>query len=178
MIFQDISCNCRDHRNPVRSRLRFGAQWRDGIVKERMDMFKRNQKNLKAIKSHIRGEEYGSIAKFADEIRDWAVKMPEYFPEGSNIEPSEASPKIWEDFSGFKRAAMKNETATKKLIAAAEAGIKPLSWKVLSSSIIVQKLPPVIQIGLAACVYIVVYSFSSFLDYRPFQLQVRPKRWS
>ena len=25
-----------------------------GIVKERMDMFKRSQKNLKAIKSHIR----------------------------------------------------------------------------------------------------------------------------
>ena len=93
-----------------------------GIVKERMDMFKRSQKNLKAIKSHIRDEDYGSIAKLADEIREWAVKMPEYFPEGSNIKPSEASPKIWEDFSGFKGAAMKNETATKKLIAAVEAG--------------------------------------------------------
>ena len=93
-----------------------------GIVKERMDMFKRSQKNLKAIKSHIRGEDYGSIAKLADEIREWAIKKPEYFPEGSNIKPSEASPKIWEDFSGFRRAAMKNETATKKLIAAAEAG--------------------------------------------------------
>ena len=92
-----------------------------GIVKERMDMFKRSQKNLKAIKSHIRGEDYSSIAQLADEIREWAVKMPEYFPEGSNIKPSEASPKIWEDFSGFKRAAMKNETATKKLISAAEA---------------------------------------------------------
>ena len=86
-----------------------------GIVKERMDMFKRSQKNLKAIKSHIRAEDYGSIAKLADEIREWAVKMPEYFPEGSNVKPSEASPNIWEDFSGFKRAAIKNETATKKL---------------------------------------------------------------
>ena len=93
-----------------------------GIVKERMDMFKRSQKNLKAIKSHIRGEDYGSIAKLADELREWAVTMPEYFPEGSNVKPSEASPKIWEDFTGFKRAAMENETATKKLIAAAEAG--------------------------------------------------------
>ena len=93
-----------------------------GIVKERMDMFKRSQKNLKAIKSHIQGEDYDSIAKLADEIREWAVKMPEYFPEGSNVKPSEASPKIWEDFTGFKRAATENETATKKLIAAAEAG--------------------------------------------------------
>ena len=55
-----------------------------GIVKERMDMFKKNQNNLKAIKSHIRSENCESIVKLADEIRDWAVKMPEHFPEGSN----------------------------------------------------------------------------------------------
>ena len=93
-----------------------------GIVKERMDMFKKNQKNLKAIKSHIRSEDHLSIIKLADEIRDWAVKMPGYFPEGSNEKPSEASPSIWTDFNGFKNAAMKNETAAKQLIAAAEAG--------------------------------------------------------
>ena len=92
-----------------------------GIVKERMDMFKKNQGNLKAIKSHIGSEDYGSIVKLADEIRDWAVKMPEYFPEGSNEKPSEASPAIWTDFDGFKNAAMKNETAAKQLIAAAKA---------------------------------------------------------
>ena len=92
-----------------------------GIVKERMDMFKKNQGNLKAIKSHIGSEDYESIGKLADEIRDWAVKMPEYFPEGSNEKPSEASPAIWTDFSGFKNAAMKNEIAAKQLIAAAKA---------------------------------------------------------
>ena len=92
-----------------------------GIVKERMDMFKKNQNNLKAIKSYIRSEEYHSIIKLADEIRDWAVKMPEYFPEGSDKKPSEASPAIWTDFDGFKNAAMKNETAAKQLIAAANA---------------------------------------------------------
>ena len=92
-----------------------------GIVKERMDMFKKNQDNLKAIKSHIRSENYESIVKLADEIRDWAVKMPDYFPEGSNDKPSEASPTIWTDFDGFKNAAMKNETTAKQLIAAAKA---------------------------------------------------------
>ena len=95
-----------------------GAQ---GIVKERMDMFKKNQNNLKAIKSHIRSGDYGSIIKLSDEIRDWAVKMTEYFPEGSNEKPSEASPAIWTDFGGFKNAAMKNETAAKQLIAAAKS---------------------------------------------------------
>ena len=93
-----------------------------GIVKERMDMFKRNQNNLKAIKSHIRSEDYRSIIKLADEIRDWALKMPEYFPEGSNQKPSEASPSIWTDFDGFKDAAMKNGAAAKQLIVAADAG--------------------------------------------------------
>ena len=73
-----------------------------GIVKERIDMFKKNQGNLKAIKSHIRSENYESIVKLADEIRDWAVKMPEYFPEGSNEKPSEASPAIWADFDGLR----------------------------------------------------------------------------
>ena len=92
-----------------------------GIVKERMDMFKKNQNNLKVIKSHIRSENYDSIIKLADEIRDWAVKMPEYFPEGSNNKPSEASPAIWADFGGFKDAALKNEKAAEKLVAAAQA---------------------------------------------------------
>ena len=92
-----------------------------GIVKERMDMFKKNQDNLKAIKSHIGSEDYESIVKLADEIRDWAVKMPEYFPEGSNEKPSEASPAIWTDFDDFKNAALKNETAATQFIAAAKA---------------------------------------------------------
>ena len=92
-----------------------------GIVKERMDMFKKNQNNLKVIKSHIRSEDYDSIMKLADEIRDWAVKMPEYFPEGSNNKPSEASPAIWADFGGFRDAALKNEKAAEKLVAAAQA---------------------------------------------------------
>ena len=84
-------------------------------------MFKKNQGNLKAIKSHIGSEDYESIIKLADEIRDWAVKMPEYFPEGSDEKPSEASPAIWTDFGGFKNAAIENETAAKQLIAAAKA---------------------------------------------------------
>ena len=92
-----------------------------GIVKERMDMFKKNQNNLKAIKSYIGSEDYESIVKLADEIRDWAVKMPEHFPEGSDEKPSEASPAIWTDFDGFKNAAMKNDAAAKHLIAAAKA---------------------------------------------------------
>ena len=96
----------------------FGAT---GIVKERMEMFKKSQNNLKTIKAHIGSEDYESIVQLADEIRAWAVKIPDYFPEGSNEKPSEASPTIWTDFDGFKNAAIKNETASKKLIVAAQA---------------------------------------------------------
>ena len=93
-----------------------------------MDMFKKNKNNLKAIKSQIRSENYGSIIKLADEIKDWAAKMPEYFPEGSNEKPSQASPAVWADFDGFKNAAMKNETAAKLLIAAAKAEDQEAVW--------------------------------------------------
>tara|TARA_Y100000022_G_C13101867_1_gene307161 strand:+ start:230 stop:670 length:441 start_codon:yes stop_codon:yes gene_type:complete len=99
-----------------------------GIIKERMDMFKQNKDNLKAIKSHIRSEDYGPIVKLAEEIGDWAIKMPEYFPEGSNEKPSQASPAIWADFGGFKNAAMKNEAAAKQLIAAAKAENQEAVW--------------------------------------------------
>ena len=76
---------------------------------------------MKAIQPHIGSEDYGSIIKLTNEIRDWAVKMPEYFPAGSKEKPSEASPSIWLDFDGFKNAAIKNETAAKQLISAAKA---------------------------------------------------------
>ena len=92
-----------------------------GIVKERMDMYKKSQNNLKSIKAHIGSEDYVPIVQLADEIRAWAVKMPDYFPEGSNGKPSDASPTIWTDFDGFKNAAKKNETASKKLMVAAKS---------------------------------------------------------
>ena len=116
-----VSTLCRLFFIAVPTTFVFAHSGATGIVKERMDMFKKNQDNLKAIKSHIGPEDYGSIIKLADEIRDWAAKMPEYFPEGSDEKPSEASPAIWTDFGGFKNAAMKNEAAAKQLIAAAKA---------------------------------------------------------
>ena len=99
----------------------FAQSGAEGIVKDRMHMFKKNQSNLKAIKSHIRSENYDSIVNLADEIRDWAVKMPEYFPEGSEGKPSKASPAIWTDFRGFKNASTQNKVAAGQLISAAQA---------------------------------------------------------
>ena len=63
-----------------------------------------------------------AIVPLATQIRDWAEKMPDYFPAGSDGKPSEASPQIWLDFSGFERAANANYKAANQLVIAAKAG--------------------------------------------------------
>ena len=62
------------------------------IIKERMDFFKRSKDNMKAINMHLRGGDYRAIVPLAEDIRDWASKMPDYFPQGSDGKPSEAAP--------------------------------------------------------------------------------------
>ena len=93
-----------------------------GIVKERMDYFKASQINLKKIRAHISNENYESIIPLANSIASWSARMSDYFPAGSDIKPSEASPKIWSDFEGFTAAAQLNWEATILLAKAAEMG--------------------------------------------------------
>jgi cytochrome c556 len=93
-----------------------------GIVKERMDFFTQSKENLKAIKTHFRNGDLNAIVPLATQIRDWAEKVPAYFPAGSHGKPSEASPQIWLDFSGFERAANANYQAANQLVIAAKAG--------------------------------------------------------
>ena len=93
-----------------------------GIVKERMDYFKASQINLKKIRAHISNENYASIIPLANSIASWSAKMSDYFPVGSDIKPSEASPKIWSDFEGFTAAAQLNWKATISLAKAARIG--------------------------------------------------------
>ena len=94
----------------------------NGIVKERMDFFKQNKNNLKAIKTHFQNGDLDAIVPLATQIRNWAEKMPAYFPAGSDGKPSEASTQIWLDFSGFERAASANYQAANQLVLAAKAG--------------------------------------------------------
>jgi cytochrome c556 len=76
---------------------------------------------LKAIKTHFRNGDLDAIIPLAKQIRDWAEKMPAYFPAGSDGKPSEASPQIWLDFLGFERAANANYQAANQLVTAAKA---------------------------------------------------------
>lgn len=92
-----------------------------GIVKERMDNFKATQGHLKAIGGLMRSQDYAAIIEHAEQIKAWADKIPEYFPEGSGAAPSAAKARIWEDFDGFKAAAKAHATATQGIIDAAAA---------------------------------------------------------
>jgi cytochrome c556 len=105
-----------------------------GIVKERMDLFSQNKDNLKAIKSYLGSSDLKSVVPLAREIRDWAQRIPEYFPEGSDGKPSEASPEIWLNFEGFKKSAFANRDAANELMSAAAEGDKSATIKAFKAT--------------------------------------------
>lgn len=90
-----------------------------GIIKERVEYMKASKDSLKKIKVAIADENYDAIIHLASEIARWSKKMPDYFPSGSNGNPSKASPGVWSDFDGFKAAAHSNEQAAMALVEAA-----------------------------------------------------------
>lgn len=92
-----------------------------GIVKERMDLFKQNQSHLRDMRRLIAAEDFASIASKADDIAIFADHMPDYFPAGSDQSPSEASPRIWQEFDEFRSAAAANAMAARQLASAARA---------------------------------------------------------
>ena len=90
-----------------------GAQ---GVVKERMDKFKISKKMMQTIHKSIQSEDFGTIEKSATTLYNWSKEMIKYFPEGSDIAPSEASADIWFNPEGFKKAVNNFELASLKLI--------------------------------------------------------------
>ena len=95
-----------------------------GVVKERMDSFKKSQQDIKALYASIRGGNLDEIKTYSMSLAEWAAVMPEYFPEGSGGGVSDASAKIWEDFDGFKEAAKKFELAALAVVEAANLSDK------------------------------------------------------
>jgi cytochrome c556 len=97
-----------------------------GVVKERMDAMERIGTATKSVGQMLRGKtafDAGAIEAAANDIKAHAgAKMTDLFPEGSLKDPSEASPKIWQDWAGFEAKA--NDLAEKagKLSTVAAAG--------------------------------------------------------
>ena len=88
----------------------------EGIIKERMDKFKMSKKMMQTIHKSIQNEDFGTIEKSATTLYNWSKEMIKFFPEGSDVAPSEASTDIWLDPEGFKKAVNNFELASLKLI--------------------------------------------------------------
>ena len=87
-----------------------------GIVKERMDKFKMSKKMMQTIHRSIQNKDFETIEKSGITLLKWSKEMINYFPEGSEVAPSEASGDIWLDPEGFKKAVNKFELASLKLV--------------------------------------------------------------
>ena len=87
-----------------------------GVIKERMDKFKMSKKMMQTIHKSIQNEDFGTIEKSATNLYTWSKEMIKYFPEGSDIPPSEASADIWLNPEGFNKAVNNFELASLKLI--------------------------------------------------------------
>ena len=87
-----------------------------GIIKERMDKFKMSKNLMKKINKGLQNDDFVIIEKTAQTLLDWSKEMSNYFPEGSDTPPSEASSDIWLDPEGFKVAIKNFELASLELI--------------------------------------------------------------
>ena len=87
-----------------------------GIIKERMDKFKKSKKLMKKINKGLQNDNFIIIEKSAQTLLNWSKEMSNYFPEGSDTPPSEASSDIWLDPEGFKIAIKNFELASLELI--------------------------------------------------------------
>ena len=85
-----------------------------GIVKERMHVMEDIAKNMKTLKKMFDGEiaydQAKAEAAAASIEKHGGKAMTKMFPKGSLQQPTEAIPKIWEDWAGFETDAMRLQT--------------------------------------------------------------------
>lgn len=96
-----------------------------GVVKERMELMKDIAAQMKALKPMIDGGstyEPARVATAAGTIADHAANIAPSFPKGSNVHPSEASPRIWTEWDGFAASARALRTHAAALQTDAEKG--------------------------------------------------------
>jgi cytochrome c556 len=101
-----------------------------GVVKERMDLMKDQQKQMKLIGDMVKGKARFDAAKAgaaAKELDTTTKKIPELFPKGSGGHPSEALSAVWEEWDRFTGNAHDAEKAADALAAALAASDQ--DWK-------------------------------------------------
>ena len=91
-----------------------------GIVKDRMEKFKASKSIMRQINKSFDNKDFSTIKKGASKLKKWGLEMENYFPEGSNIKPSEANEKIWLEPESFKIAINKFTEASIELLKVAD----------------------------------------------------------
>lgn len=89
-----------------------------GVVKERMDLMKRQQRDMKLIGDMAKGKTPFDAAKAAEAARDVSItarKIHELFPEGSAGGHSEAKEAIWRDWDEFTSKAKELDLSAEAL---------------------------------------------------------------
>lgn len=89
-----------------------------GIVKQRMDSMQDVRKSTKTLADMARGKrafDRAAATRAATRIATEADRISALFPKGSLEAPSEASPAIWKDWSGFEKLASDMGAAAKAL---------------------------------------------------------------
>lgn len=98
-----------------------------GIVKQRMDMMKEMADAMKTIAPIMKGEaayDASAVQDFASGIAEHAGHIGMMFPKGSDGHPSEASPRIWQEWERFHASAQELGDYAAQLEAKAKDGDK------------------------------------------------------
>ena len=100
----------------------FAHKGATGIVKERMDKFSEARGQMKQMRGALQANSLDIVVEITSDMRQWAKDMPQAFPAGSDMAPSEALPAIWDDKDGFAQAIAAYDEAIIALQKAALSG--------------------------------------------------------
>ena len=112
----------------------FAHEGATGIIKDLMGKFKESQLILKLMIKSAKVDDFEKIADMSSALHQWGSEMTDYFPAGSDGNPSEAAPAIWSDPEGFKAATTRFSKAALTITVAADAGDKASMMKAIKAT--------------------------------------------
>lgn len=104
-----------------------------GVVKERMELMKGMGDAMKTMGAMFKGQadyDPAVVAEKAAYLADHANKIPDLTPEGSNENPSEALPIIWQEWDGYVESSELLGTEGAKLVEIANNGAEERAAKI------------------------------------------------
>ncbi len=100
----------------------FAHSGASGVVLDRMNAMMALGSVMKSVQPALKGDvqDFKELKAQAAVMNTALVVLKQSFPEGSDQEPSEASPKIWEDSEGFQGKMTELESAIANFTMAVE----------------------------------------------------------